>query len=291
MFKQAIRNDTNLRVVSRVVRGMPATDGAGVELTRVIAQPALPMLDPFLLLDAFRSDRPGDYIAGFPAHPHRGFETVTYMLAGRMRHEDSEGHSGVIGPGGVQWMTAASGIIHSEMPQQEDGLLWGFQLWVNLPAARKMERPRYQNIEPGEIPEVKLGQATVRVVAGTLEGTRGPVQQVETDPVYWDVRCTHPARFSLPLPPQHQAFIYVYQGSVRIGAAIQPVSGQQLVLLSTGECLDIAVDRSVGLICVAGRPLAEPIARYGPFVMNRREEIEQAFEDYRQGRLVRHRAP
>ena len=212
---ESVENQSQ-RKVSRIIRGMPATDGAGVELTRVIGQPALPMLDPFLLLDAFRSDKPEDYLAGFPPHPHRGFETVTYLLAGRMRHRDNAGHEGVIAPGGIQWMTAGRGIVHSEMPEQEDGLLEGFQLWVNLPAAHKMDHPGYQEFPAEQIPvESREGGIEVRVIAGvTSQGTRGPVVQPLTEPLYLDVRVPAGGQFTERLPAAYTAFVYVIQGLV-----------------------------------------------------------------------------
>jgi hypothetical protein len=277
--------------VSRVVRGQPATDGAGVQLTRVIAQPALPMLDPFLLLDAFRSDRPDDYIAGFPPHPHRGFETVTYLLAGRMRHKDSAGHEGVIEPGGVQWMTAARGIVHSEMPEQQAGLLEGFQLWVNLPAEHKMDPPAYQEHGADEIPvETRDGDVRVRVIAGeTAHSTQGPVVQPLTEPLYLDVELPPGARFGEALPAAHNAFVYVIAGTLTIDDADRvPVEMQrdELGVLSHGDGVTAtAGDAGARFLLVAGRPLNEPVARGGPFVMNSKAQIRQAFEDYEAGRF------
>ena len=279
------------RTVSRVVRGQPATDGAGVELTRVIAQPALPMLDPFLLLDAFRSDRPDDYIAGFPPHPHRGFETVTYLLAGRMRHKDNAGHEGVIEPGGVQWMTAARGIVHSEMPEQQAGLLEGFQLWVNLPAEHKMDPPAYQEHGADEIPvETRDDGVRVRVIAGkTANGTQGPVMQPLTEPLYLDVELPPGARFDEALPAKHNAFVYVITGTLAVDdAAGLPVEMKRddLGVLSHGDGVTAtAGDSGARFLLVAGRPLHEPVARGGPFVMNSQAEIRQAFEDYEAGRF------
>src|SRR5262249_31204137 len=204
--------------VVRTVRGQPTSDGAGVKLTRVIGQRELDVLDPFLMLDEFRSDTASDYLAGFPNHPHRGFETVTYMLAGRMRHGDNQGNSGLLTAGSVQWMTAGRGILHSEMPEQEDGLMWGFQLWVNLPAKDKMTAPRYQDIAPDRIPEVELAPgARVRVIAGAVAGATGPVQGVATAPVYLDLRLAQGAQAEIPLPVGHNAFVYVYEGQARIG--------------------------------------------------------------------------
>ena len=279
------------RTVSRVIRGRPATDGAGVELTRVIGQPDLPMLDPFLLLDAFRSDRPDDYIAGFPPHPHRGFETVTYLLAGRMRHKDNAGHEGVIAPGGIQWMTAGRGIVHSEMPEQEHGLLAGFQLWVNLPAEHKMDPPAYQEHPAGQIPEeLRTGGARVRVVAGrTSQGTRGPVVQPLTEPLYLDVELAADADFSETLPSTHNAFLYVIAGTVRAqdadGRVVELVR-DELAVLSHGDRLIVqASDTAARILLVAGRPLHEPVARGGPFVMNSQAEIRQAYADFEAGRF------
>jgi redox-sensitive bicupin YhaK (pirin superfamily) len=285
------RVNAAVRPVARIIRGMPATDGAGVELTRVIGQPALPMLDPFLLLDAFRSDKPEDYRAGFPPHPHRGFETVTYLLAGRMRHRDNAGHEGVIAPGGIQWMTAGRGIVHSEMPEQQDGLLEGFQLWVNLPAAHKMGPPRYQEYPATEIPqESRSGGIEVRVIAGvTSQGTRGPVTQPLTEPHYLDVRMPPGGVFSELVPLTHNAFVYVIQGAVLAGDAegrTVRLERDDLGVLASGEVVRItAGEQTTRFLVVAGRPLNEPVARSGPFVMNTREEVQRAFEDYSQGRF------
>jgi redox-sensitive bicupin YhaK (pirin superfamily) len=274
-----------------VIRGVPATDGAGVELTRVIAQPALPMLDPFLLLDAFRSDQPGDYIAGFPPHPHRGFETVTYLLAGRMRHKDSAGHEGVIEPGGVQWMTAAKGIVHSEMPEQEEGLLEGFQLWVNLPAAHKMDAPAYQEYPAADIPqEQRDSGVVVRVIAGeTSLGTRGPVVQPLTEPLYLDVELAPGALLTESVPAHHNAFVYVTGGNLEAegmdGKPLQ-LGRDDLAVLSHGNEVSLhAGSAGARFLLVAGRPLNEPVARGGPFVMNTETEIRQAFDDYDSGRF------
>ena len=280
-----------IRSISRAIQGMPATDGAGVELTRVIGQPALSELDPFLLLDAFRSDKPDDYIAGFPAHPHRGFETVTYLLAGSMRHKDNAGHEGVIRPGGIQWMTAAKGIIHSEMPEQENGLLEGFQLWVNLPAEHKMDEPTYQEYSADQIPlESREDGVEIRVITGkTSLGTKGPVVQPLTDPMYLDVRVPAGGQFDEQIPSSHNAFVYVIKGPV----VSKDESGQELKLnrddlgiLSVGDsvCLKAGENDSHFLL-ISGKPLNEPVARGGPFVMNTQSEIQQAFDDYRHGRF------
>ncbi|UXI68434.1 pirin family protein [Tahibacter amnicola] len=276
------------RHVLHTVRGRPTSDGAGVRLTRVIGQPALDSLDPFLLLDEFRSDEATDYLAGFPSHPHRGFETVTYMLAGHMRHADNQGNRGDLGAGSVQWMTAGRGIVHSEMPAQEDGLLWGFQLWVNLPAAQKMTAPRYQDIAPQAIPEVSPGEGvSVRVIAGEFGGAVGPVNAVATDPVYLDVRLAAGARCEVPLPQGHTAFAYVYAGQVAVGSAAADISRGELAVLSKSGGVELAAstDEGARLILVAGRPLEEPVARYGPFVMNTAEEITQAVRDFQAGRF------
>jgi redox-sensitive bicupin YhaK (pirin superfamily) len=273
------------REVARVVRGTAASDGAGVKLNRVIGGRDLPQLDPFLLLDEFRSDDAADYLAGFPEHPHRGFETVTYMLAGRMRHRDNQGNTGLLGPGSVQWMTAGRGIVHSEMPEQENGLMQGFQLWVNLPAKDKMTAPRYQDIEPGRIPEVESTGARVRVIAGSYRGARGPVQAEATEPLYLDVSLKGDQKFEAPVPEGHNAFVYVYEGSIDIGGRAV-VRGELAVLRGGDTVAASAGDAGARFILVAGRPLEEPVARYGPFVMNRPEEIQQAIRDFTEGRLA-----
>lgn len=279
------------RRVSRVIRGTPATDGAGVRLTRVIGQPALPMIDPFLLLDAFRSDRPGDYIAGFPPHPHRGFETVTYLMAGKMRHRDNAGHEGVIEPGGIQWMTAGRGIVHSEMPEQEHGLLEGFQLWVNLPAAHKLDPPAYQEHPASAIPtEQREPGVVVHVIAGqTARGTRGPIDQPLTQPLYLDIELAAGAVFGEHVPAGHNAFVYTVAGSVETSDADgRPVTlgRDDLGVLSLGDevVLQGGADGGRALL-IAGRPLNEPVARGGPFVMNTQAEVRQAFADYDSGRF------
>ena len=275
----------NGRQVLRVVKGQATSDGAGVHLTRLLGTNELSYLDPFLLLDEIRSDDPSDYIAGFPDHPHRGFETVTYMLAGRMRHRDNKGNSGLLGPGSVQWMTAGRGIVHSELPEQEDGLMWGFQLWVNLPASEKLSEPRYQDIPAQEIPEVtpELG-VRARIVAGQFGGATGPVQGVSTDPIFLDLMFDADKSVLVPLPKEYNAFVYVYEGSLRVGSRPLPVERDQLVVLSSGSHIDLGGGAGGGrTILVAGRPCNEPVARYGPFVMNTEEEIHQAFNDYQAG--------
>ena len=274
------------RSVVRKVVGQATSDGAGVRMTRVMGTPRLDHFDPFLLLDEFRSDDPNDYIAGFPDHPHRGFETVTYMLAGNMKHGDNQGNTGLLGPGSVQWMTAGRGIVHSEFPQQKEGLMWGFQLWVNLPAADKLTAPRYQDIQGEQIPEVELADGVrARVIAGELGGTAGPISGVATQPVYYDLHIDAGKSLTVDLPTGHNAFIYIYAGGARIGAGSTGVVRGEMALLSHGDTVHIEADQDSRMILVAGRPLNEPIARYGPFVMNTQEEIHQAFDDYRAGRL------
>jgi len=280
--------DTVRRVLRRLA-GMPASDGAGVRLSRIIGRPGLPDLDPFLLLDEFRSDSAADYIAGFPDHPHRGFETVTYMLAGRMRHGDNQGNVGLLRPGSVQWMTAGRGIIHSEMPEQEDGLLHGFQLWINLPAADKMIAPRYQDIEPEAIPVVDAGDGvTVKVIAGRVGDVVGAVDARRTEPLYLDIHLPPRRIFVQPTEAGHNAAVYVYEGDARVGtgATADTVRRGEIAVLGPGERIEVAADMiPARLLVIAGRPLGEPIARHGPFVMNTMAEIRQAVEDYTSGRF------
>jgi len=275
--------------VVRTVRGRAASDGAGVRLTRVIGTPDLDLLDPFLLLDEFGTDRPEDYLAGFPDHPHRGFETVTYMLDGRMRHRDNHGNEGLLVPGSVQWMTAGRGLVHSEMPEQQEGRMRGFQLWVNLPARDKMTAPRYQEFAPERIPVANPADGVaVKVIAGRVGGIEGPIVQPATDPVYLDAALEPEATWEYTLPEGHNAFAYVFEGEAELGegADARPLAAQQLGVLGGGARLAIrAGDAGARLILVAGRPLREPVARHGPFVMNTREELMQAFVDYQQGRF------
>jgi hypothetical protein len=280
------------RVVKRVIRAVATSDGAGVRLRRSLGQQPDARLDPFLMLDEFASDDPEDYIAGFPAHPHRGFETVTYMLEGHMLHEDHLGHRGHLESGGAQWMTAGRGIVHSEMPQQDRGRMHGFQLWINLPAREKLKPAAYRDIRPDEIPEATLpGGGTARLLAGTLDlGERtvtGPIEGVTTDPVFVDVMLPAEASLHYPLPPGHNALIYAFQGRLRIGDDSQAAIGShEAALLSTGEGVEIHADgEPARFLLLAARPLGEPVVQYGPFVMNSREEIEQALDDYRAGRL------
>jgi len=276
------------RRVERLVAGLATSDGAGVKLTRVLTQPLQRRLDPFLMLDAFGTDNPDDYIGGFPDHPHRGFETVTYMIAGRMRHRDSAGHEGLLSNGGVQWMTAGRGVIHSELPEQEAGRMEGFQLWLNLPAADKMRDPWYRDIPATEIPEFTHDGVTVHAIAGESHGVRGAMQRERTEPLYLDLHFAPGARFAQPLPAAHNAFVYVYRGALAIGDTSVPA--QRMAILtndagSDGVVLQAGSEPARALL-IAGRPLNEPIAQYGPFVMNNNEQIFQAVEDYRAGRLA-----
>ena len=275
--------------VARKLRGMPASDGAGVKLTRVIGTPQLDMLDPFLMLDEFGTDRAEDYLAGFPEHPHRGFETVTYMLDGRMRHKDNRGNEGLLVPGSVQWMTAGRGLVHSEMPEQQEGRMRGFQLWVNLPASDKMVEPRYQEFAPERIPVATPADGViVKVIAGRVGDIEGPISQPATGPVYLDVALEPGATWQVPLPEGHNAFAYVFEGAATLGWGedARELQAHELAVLGGGELLDLrALASAARLIVVAGRPLREPVARHGPFVMNTREQIMQAFVDFQEGRF------
>ncbi|KWS02113.1 Pirin [Lysobacter capsici AZ78] len=275
--------------VGRKLRGQPTSDGAGVRLTRVIGGPQLPDLDPFLLLDEFGTDKPEDYLAGFPEHPHRGFETVTYMLDGRMRHKDNHGNEGVLVPGSVQWMTAGRGLVHSEMPEQEAGRMRGFQLWVNLPAREKMTEPKYQEFAPDRIVQLQPADGVrIKLIAGRIGDVRGPIAQPATDPVYLDIALEAGASWEYELPEGHNAFAYVYEGGVQIGDGeeARAVDAQELAVLSGGNVLKLG-DAKQGsrLIVIAGRPLREPVARYGPFVMNTKQEVMQAFVDFQEGKF------
>jgi redox-sensitive bicupin YhaK (pirin superfamily) len=279
---------TRSRGVERLINGQFVMDGAGVKINRVLTQPLQRRLDPFLMLDAFGSDKPGDYIAGFPEHPHRGFETVTYMLTGRMRHRDSGGNEGLITNGGVQWMTAGRGVIHSEMPEQEEGLMEGFQLWLNLPAKDKMAAPWYRDIPNEQVPRYVTAEgATVQVIAGSSNGIDGAVQREGTEPLYLDIELPEGASFEQPLPRGHNAFIYVFRGDVVIeGKGVGPA---RMAILDNAEQADgvrIKAGTASRLLLIAGRPLNEPIAQYGPFVMNTQAELFQAVEDFRAGRFA-----
>lgn len=273
------------RRVDRVLEAMPASDGDGVKLSRVIGRPGLQELDPFLLLDEFRSEDGADYIGGFPDHPHRGFETVTYMLAGRMRHGDNQGNVGLLRPGSVQWMTAGRGIVHSEMPEQEDGLLQGFQLWVNLPAKDKMTAPRYQDIDPELIPVVDAGGGvSVKVLAGRVGEVKGVVDTGATEPTYLDIVLPPRGAFGQALAEGHNAFVYVYDGGVMIGD--RGLQRGEIGILSRGGRVELqAGSETTRLLLIAGKPLGEPIVRHGPFVMNTAAEIRQAVEDFTSGRF------
>jgi redox-sensitive bicupin YhaK (pirin superfamily) len=275
-----------VRQVHQIVEAQPTIEGAGVRLRRSLGSRGLPLLDPFLMLDEFHSDNPDDYAAGFPSHPHRGFETVTYMLHGAMEHRDSLGNHGRLGPGSTQWMTAGHGIIHSEMPKQERGLMWGFQLWVNLPRARKMVKPRYQDLAPDRIPELTVDDAVVRLVAGAAGGRTGPVEGIVTAPQMLDVNIAPRGGFRQPLPSSHNAFVYVFDGTAEIGPARTKVGPAQLAVLGEGDLFSARSETGARMLCLAAQPIGEPVARYGPFVMNTEAELAQAFDDYRSGRLV-----
>jgi redox-sensitive bicupin YhaK (pirin superfamily) len=286
------------RTLLHIIQSMPTSDGAGVKLRRSLGSERGLHVDPFLMLDEFYSDNPDDYLAGFPSHPHRGFETVTYMLDGHMRHEDHLGNRGDLGPGSVQWMTAARGIIHSEMPQQSEGRLRGFQLWLNLPSQEKMRPASYRDIPAAEIPLVKLplgGEA--KIIAGTLKVNgdpySGPINgagtKLSTDPLYLDVRLPAGAEFSAPIKGGHNAFLYAYEGNAQIGStgAAKPLPHRAAGVLSDGDRVQVqAGAEGVRFLLLAARPIREPVVQYGPFVMNTREEIEQALADYRDGRLA-----
>ncbi|WP_374563382.1 pirin family protein [Ideonella sp.] len=279
------------RRVERLVVGRPTRDGAGVKLTRVLTQDLQLRLDPFLMLDAFGTDNADDYIAGFPDHPHRGFETVTYMIAGRMRHRDSAGHEGLLENGGVQWMTAGRGIIHSELPEQQEGRMEGFQLWLNLPAKDKMVPAGYRDIPAAEIPHWRAPGVDVAVIAGVAGSgagvVAGAVQREHTEPVYLDIHLEPGARFEQALPPGHHGFVYVYRGKAQVGDT--PVPSQRMAVLAQDAAADGVVVQAgaeaTRALLIAGRPLREPIAQYGPFVMNSQAQIIEAVEDFRAGRL------
>ena len=274
---------------ARKIRGRPTSDGAGVKLTRVIGGPDLPELDPFLLLDEFGTDRAEDYIAGFPSHPHRGFETVTYMLDGRMRHKDNHGNEGLLTPGSVQWMTAGRGLVHSEMPEQESGRMRGFQLWVNLPARDKMTDPKYQEFAPENIPVATPSPGVrVKVIAGKVGEVIGPIVQPATDPVYLDISLDAGKAWEYALPEGHNAFAYVFEGAATAGEGddARALETHEMAVLGGGDLLQLrAGAQAARLIVVAGRPLREPVMRHGPFVMNTRQELMQAFVDFQEGRF------
>jgi redox-sensitive bicupin YhaK (pirin superfamily) len=276
------------RAVERLVGGQFVMDGAGVKINRVLTQPLQRRLDPFLMLDAFGSDKAGDYIAGFPEHPHRGFETVTYMVTGRMRHRDSAGNEGLVTNGGVQWMTAGRGVIHSEMPEQDEGLMEGFQLWLNLPATDKMSAPWYRDIPATEVPRFTLASgAVVQVIAGSAHGVAGAVQRAGTEPIYLDVELAEGGTYEQPLPPGHNAFLYVFRGEVVVEGKGVPQARMAILDNAAGaDGVRIKASQDSRLLLIAGRPLNEPIAQYGPFVMNTQAELIQAVEDFRGGRFA-----
>ncbi len=275
------------RAVRQVVDAQPTVEGAGVHLRRSLGSRALPMLDPFLLLDEVHSDRPEDYAPGFPTHPHRGFETVTYVLDGAFEHRDSSGNHGRLAAGSAQWMTAGRGILHSEMPGQTAGGMWMFQLWVNLPRASKWVAPRYQDIAPERVVEARVDDARVRLVAGEIAGRHGPVEGIATAPQMLDLRLERGGRCAVPVTPGHSAFAYVIEGRVKLGLDEVPLRAGQLAVLGDGDRAVASADGAGRFLLVSARPLDEPVARRGPFVMNTDAEIQQAFDDYRSGRLVR----
>lgn len=279
------------RSVQRIIPALQASDGAGVRIRRSLGSSPATRVDPFLMLDEFRSDSADDYIAGFPPHPHRGFETVTYMLAGRMRHEDHLGNRGDLGPGDVQWMTAGRGIVHSEMPQQEEGLMQGFQLWINLPAKDKMQPAHYRDIDAQKVPLVALANGgSVRVIAGSLtieeQAVQGPATAEATQPLYLDIELPPGGRIKLPVPTEHNAFTYVYDGVAQIGST--SIAVQNAAVLGPGDSISLQNNGETTLrtLLLAGKPIGEPVAQYGPFVMNTHEELEQTLRDYRDGRLT-----
>jgi len=288
-MKQATKLEavTQPRTIERIVTGVATSDGAGVKLTRVLTQNLQQRLDPFLMLDNFHSDDPDDYIAGFPDHPHRGFETVTYMIAGRMRHRDNAGHEGLLQNGGVQWMTAGRGIIHSEMPEQEDGVMEGFQLWLNLPARSKLIPAWYRDIPKSEIPEYLTPEGvSVRVIAGTSNGIIGAMTREDTEPLYIDIDLPAGSTFSTMIPATHNAFVYVYRGAITISSKALG-ENRMGILANTPQADGVTLSATVPAkaILVSGKPLGEPIMQHGPFVMNTKEEIYQAIRDYQEGRL------
>jgi quercetin 2,3-dioxygenase len=277
---------SEMRRIAQIVEPQAVVEGAGVRLKRSIGGHLLNYVDPFLLLDHFESTNPADYQAGFPLHPHRGIETVTYLLRGAVRHRDSVGNAGEIGPGDLQWMSAGRGILHEEMPQVRPEGVAGFQLWVNLPAKQKMNAPRYQNIHAHEIPVVERnGGATVRVIAGTIDGTRGPITGIVAEPSYLDVALANGGSLALPIPRSHSAFAYLFEGEARVGAEnTLPVTAPKLIVWVDGDSIEVHADnKPARFLLVSGKPLNEPIARYGPFVMNTQAEIQQTLRELQEG--------
>jgi redox-sensitive bicupin YhaK (pirin superfamily) len=272
------------RTVTRKFRGMPTQDGAGVKLTRLIGTPQLSDVDPFLMLDTFRSDNPNDYIAGFPEHPHRGFETVSYMIEGSIAHRDNHGGQGLVTDGGVQWMTAGSGVAHSEMPAQSGGRLFGFQLWINLPAKEKMRAPWYADIPASSIPSFEMEGAKVKLIAGEWEAHKGPGPARTTEPFIADVSVPASGSVEIPLPDGHAGFVYVFEGELCVGSEAVP-NGEIGILSDRGALVGSASAEGVRFLVIAGKPLREAIAKYGPFVMNTAEEIRTAIQDYQSGRF------
>lgn len=275
------------RGVYGLVAGKATSDGAGVKLTRVLTQELQQRLDPYLMLDHFHSNDPGDYIAGFPDHPHRGFETITYMVAGRMRHRDSAGHEGLLENGGVQWMTAGRGVIHSEIPQQEDGLMSGFQLWLNLPASEKMREPWYRDFVAAELPRFTTADGVdATVIAGSSHGVAGAVTREHTQPLYLDLRMPQGTHFEQDIPASHNAFLYVHEGEVQVGDRAVP-AGRMAILENAPDADGVVLQASQAarVLVISGRPLKEPIVQYGPFVMNTQQQIYEALADFRAGRF------
>ncbi|MFW9998142.1 MAG: pirin family protein [Candidatus Odinarchaeota archaeon] len=286
-------NNDSDRKIKQVLKAKPTIEGAGVRLKRVFGYNEVPLLDPFLLLDDFHSDNPDDYIAGFPWHPHRGIETITYLLHGDMEHGDSLGNGGVITAkkSPVQWMTAGSGIIHQEMPQRQDDFLWGFQLWANLPASHKMMDPRYREVKKEQIPEITLdGGITIKIICGEVNGTRGPVQDVITDPGYLDVTVPSGSEFKHSVKKGHTVFAYVIEGKGYFDQERELISPENLVVYDDGNRVKItAVDGSTRFLLISGKPIAEPVAWHGPVVMNTREELRIAFDEYNNGTFIKHK--
>ena len=273
--------------IKKIVKAIQTSDGAGVKLKRSMGIPALDFIDPFLMFDEFGSENKDDYIAGFPDHPHRGIETVTYMLSGEFRHEDSTGNKGDLGPGSVQWMTAAGGIIHSEMPIMKEGKLHGFQLWVNMPAKLKMSKPSYQNIEPKKIPEFNDQEKKIKIIAGKYQDKIGPVKGISVDPIYLDVELEKDKIFNFIIPSSHNAFVYLVTGEIKIGnKKHDQLQNSSLICLQNGNDLNISAIKKSKFLVIAGKPIGEPVVRGGPFVMNTKEEILKAVQDYHSGNFV-----
>jgi redox-sensitive bicupin YhaK (pirin superfamily) len=282
---------TQFRKVLAIHTGQPTSDGAGVKLTRVFGGQSAELFDPFLMLDEFGSDKADDYIAGFPSHPHRGFETVTYMIEGRMRHEDHMGNVGLLQGGGVQWMTAARGVIHSEMPEQEEGAMRGFQLWVNLPGKTKLGPASYQDIQPENVPKLTTeAGVNVTVMAGTFDDGQvqqpGAVQRPDTEPFYFDMHMPAGSSISPRITQGHRVFLYVYEGTVELAGQPQAIGTSRMARLSEEGDLQLHSPTGAKVLLIAGKPLREPIVQYGPFVMNTREEIDQALRDFRDDKLT-----